>query len=628
MDSHRALLDVPRHSLPSAWWSTLSAGGGSPDITRYLWTTERSRRMLLVSTLLGEVERQPSLLGPLPPVDRVWEILAAARAARPSDVDDLLLHPQVGSWAAYALRRHRGGALSALPLWIDFGAVHALALVAAARAGLSWSTQIPVRAGHAMLPTLGMTRSLEPASIPMMAAYTEGGRIWLLDNQRELAVPTGPCDADTSNDTGWWPLRRLRVGDDLPITVWLDDLDPFRDLADPVPPTRLDADAVDRWRALLAEAWALLCRDHRADAEAMAEGVVSLVPMPPAPGWETRSASNGEAFGSVMVSEPPDAVTLAVSLVHEFQHIKLGALLHLVRLTRDDDALYYAPWRDDPRPLPGLLQGVYAFLGIARFWRCHRLAVGGPDAALASFEYAYARAQTAEALQTVLKAPGLTDEGRSFVEGLLACLSGWQDDPPDTEIVRLATLTADSHRTGWRLRHFRPEAGDVAGLAKAWQAHSPVEPAPPALCPHPKLRWSQRLPAVTRRRAYSLGTVPHGSPQADRDSLTTAENALVAGDLDIARTAFLASIEATVGHPDDGTRPDDEVRAWVGLALTVGAMGHTAAAQALSVRPDLVRAVWVELGAMGVQAPPVDIATWLAPAWQSKPDTDEEAAYG
>lgn len=68
-------------------------------------------------------------------------------------------------------------------------------------------------------------------------------------------------------------------------------------------------------------------------------------------------------------SEPPDAETLAVSLIHELQNIKLGALLHLLTLTGDDDgSLYYAPWRDDPGPLGGFLQGIYAFFGITEFW--------------------------------------------------------------------------------------------------------------------------------------------------------------------------------------------------------------------------------------------------------------------
>ena len=66
-------------------------------------------------------------------------------------------------------------------------------------------------------------------------------------------------------------------------------------------------------------------------------------------------------------------VELAVTLVHEFQHIKLGGLLHLAPLhDREPTRRLYAPWRDDPRPLGGLLQGVYAFTGVTDFWRAVR----------------------------------------------------------------------------------------------------------------------------------------------------------------------------------------------------------------------------------------------------------------
>jgi HEXXH motif-containing protein len=46
--------------------------------------------------------------------------------------------------------------------------------------------------------------------------------------------------------------------------------------------------------------------------------------------------------------------------VHEVQHLKLAALLDIVTLTMPGEHdRYYAPWRDDPRPLSGLLQGTY-----------------------------------------------------------------------------------------------------------------------------------------------------------------------------------------------------------------------------------------------------------------------------
>jgi len=606
--SDRASLVVTRHRLPVEWFDILSAGSGSQAITRFFWKTERSRRLLLINTLLYEVDQHPSLLGPLPPASGLWSILTSAQAARPSEFDELLLHPHVGNAAAFALRRHRRGASGDLPLWTDFGGIHALALVAAARAGLSWSTRIPVRAGYAMLPTLGMAQFSGSATASFADARTEGGQIWLWGSGRQIVVPAEPStDAD-----GWWGLRQLQVGDDLRLKVWLDDLDPFRDLADPVPPVRLDQSGFDRWRVLLTDAWALLCRDHRANAEAMADGVVSLVPLPPEPGWETRSASNGEAFGSVMVSEPPDAVTLAVSLVHEFQHIKLGALIHLLPLTEDEDGShYYAPWRDDPRPLAGLIQGVYAFFGIAEFWGRHRLKLSGPAADLAGFEYAYAKAQTEEALQIVLAAKSLTANGRRLTEGLLASLATSFTDSLPAKILRLSKLTADSHRVGWRLRHFQPDSSEVLSLAKAFHNGDSAEAAsPPKIHPHPELRWPQQIPKLARQQILATAHIENDETTIEWDMLKAADHALVAGDLDVARKGYLESAAAKSAV----TRSHDELRAWVGLALTAAGDGDSSTAVTLTVRPDLVRAVYTEVATISPGANPIDVAAWLVPA--------------
>lgn len=45
-----------------------------------------------------------------------------------------------------------------------------------------------------------------------------------------------------------------------------------------------------------------------------------------------------EAFGAVAMSAPPDSITGRVTLTHEIQHAKLGALLDLVTLTMPDTA--------------------------------------------------------------------------------------------------------------------------------------------------------------------------------------------------------------------------------------------------------------------------------------------------
>ena len=59
---------------------------------------------------------------------------------------------------------------------------------------------------------------------------------------------------------------------------------------------------------------------------------------------------------------------MAEILVHEFQHLKLCGLQDMMPLMEPCDERVYAPWRPEPRPVGGLLQGVYAHLGIARFW--------------------------------------------------------------------------------------------------------------------------------------------------------------------------------------------------------------------------------------------------------------------
>ena len=53
--------------------------------------------------------------------------------------------------------------------------------------------------------------------------------------------------------------------------------------------------------------------------------------------------------------------------------------MDMVPLVESGGEKVYAPWRQDPRPASGLLQGVYAHLGIVRFWQAQRHAETDPD---------------------------------------------------------------------------------------------------------------------------------------------------------------------------------------------------------------------------------------------------------
>lgn len=598
----------------------LSTGGGDSALVEYLWRTQLSRRKLLLNELFGEIERNAELLGGLPSCALALQALKAAQTADLVEVDRLLLHPQVGGWIAYTLRRRRGGTTSedTAPLWVDFGAVHTLCLMAAARTRLAWQTRLPHRDGRVTLFGRGMALFTGLAVDDTIEAATAAGRITLRAGTTTIDVSAEFDDDDEADSQHWWKLRQLRVGGDRPIEFCLDDLDAFRDLADPVPPKRVSEANVVIWQQLLDGAWELLCDHHPEAAEAIADGVVSLVPLPLGDGRETRSASSAEAFGSVMVTQPPDAVTLACSLVHEFQHIKLGGLMHLVRLAESDDsARYYAPWRDDPRPLSGLLQGVYAFFGIAAFWRRQRQTVSdAADRLTAEFEYTYARAQTHEALGIALGSGGLTSAGRRFTEALLGQLEHWLSDELDPAAVRAARLVADHHRTGWRMRHQRASTQEVDALLEAWHHERPamVTLTPAGISPASAVRWSQGMVGLVRRHILMPQTwQTFDGPDGNwwREAVSEGDIALVDGQTDVARVLFAEAVQAEPEDPD----------AWSGLALTLRTTdrieGDSAADHALRWRPELVRELYTRLNRDDYVKDPVHVAEWLGRAMAS-----------
>jgi HEXXH motif-containing protein len=83
----------------------------------------------------------------------------------------------------------------------------------------------------------------------------------------------------------------------------------------------------------------------------------------------TAGTASRHAFGAVG-TVPADADGLAVLLVHEFQHVKLGEVLELCDPSDPTTRIRLrVPWRPDPRPVEGVLQGTYAHLAIADIWR-------------------------------------------------------------------------------------------------------------------------------------------------------------------------------------------------------------------------------------------------------------------
>jgi HEXXH motif-containing protein len=574
--------DEPGHIiLPEDAFRELASGGGSPEVIRRLWHAEHSRRLVMLRAFLDATLEEPALgAGQVTPITEAWAALERSEKQNAGAVAAILMHPQVGAWLSYALRRHRGGARSTAPGYHDFAQIHAVAIAAAAATGQAYSATVPLRSGRAWIPQVGMALFEGCPDWDLAEAGTEDGRIWFRRGRQMIDVPPGAAERP-----GWWPLRRLSVGDDVRLTVWLDDLDPMRDLADPVPPARLSVAEFQRWSDLLRDAWAILVAHHRPTAEALAAGVTSLVPLPVGDGWGTRSASTGDAFGAIMCSPPPDPVTLSVSLAHEFTHIKLGGLMHLHAMTEGPgNPSLYAPWRDDPRPAGGLLQGIYAFFAISDFWRSEP---SRSTDILTDFEYAYARAQTSEALEIALRDGNLTERGRMFAERLGEQMREWPDDVGE-RAEAMARLVADAHRAGWRIRHCRPSADDVAALTVALDDGRPAAAAagPPQVQPDPEMRhWSAARLGLARRRLLVPDRHHEAREQNWGAALSDADVMLFADQPEKAAAGFLDEI---------GENPES-ADAWTGLGLALGAeTPGSRAGRALLSRPDLVLAVYRE----------------------------------
>ncbi|MEU9347052.1 HEXXH motif domain-containing protein [Streptomyces sp. NPDC048278] len=590
-DGGSASARADHHVIPSAYFDELAAGRGGPETVRFLWRTEYSRRLLLLRALLDTIATTSGALGPLPPVDTVWDTLAAAQQRAPEEFGRLLLHPQIGIWLGHSLRRLRHTAWGDGPLWTDLGHLHALCAVAALRAGLPLRTTVPLRDGAVMFPALGLARLPDRPRWGTAEVAVAAGRLWVDPHGAGVGPPEPPAAPD-GDAPGWQGLRSLRADvAGRPVAVWLDDIDPYRDLSEPLPPRRLGKDELGRWRERFGRALDLLAAGDPATAGALAEGLRTIAEVRGAPAWAVLSASSGDAFGGLLSSLPPDPVSFAVTLVHEFQHTKLGALLHLLTLERDSGAeRHYAPWRNDPRPLSGLLQGAYAFLGITDFWCRYLDHVPPAGRPLAEFEFALRRRQTQEAVDTLCADPALTAHGRRFLRGMAARLPAWWSDArirPET--AALAESTATDHRTGWRIRHLAPAPDDVRALARAFTAgaavHGPV--AGSTVVPDPVAPWSQARAGLIRQRL----AVPDAG---DWPAPSAADRALVAGD----PAASGAYARLLAGDPEDAD-------AWTGLLLALGS-------RPLLHRPELPRAVHRELRLTGTTADPRDVARWLA----------------
>jgi len=589
------------HRLAWADLDSIARGQAGRKIVERLRTAERSRRLLLLRALLDEVSKKTDLFGPLPPPDEAWDLLARVEARSPESFEEILSHPYTGSWAGYTLRLFRNEITGPWPAWVHIGHMHSLAAAAAVRAGILFRAKIPCWNGVAVLPSLGAVRLPVDDSWTVAEVRGSANLVEVRAGRAAVGLPQ-PIDSPAPH---WWPLRGIATHGSSPrLSVRLDDVDPFRGLYEPIPPARIDDAEVDAWQTNLNDAWRLITTHLPNLAESMPAGLDSIVPRPVVL-FRNASASTGEAFGSAIIGRQPDSTSLATTLVHEYNHIVLGGVLHLSQLCEDDPRMrFYVPWREDPRPLDRVLQGVYAFLGVTELWRALSHVDGRPDQRKAAVEFAYWRGQTWRVLTEIRGDAKLTEAGHRFVDGVISRIEPWQRESVPPDVSATATALAMDHYAGWRLRHLRPRPELVRSVTDAWlacRARPPViDAAPdPVPTPIPDGNWS---PARVDLVRLDLDPAPSAAPHDAVPGATEADLTYAAGRHTEAVGLYRAELEKDPDHPS----------ALVGLGLARAARGVDPAGRALLGRPELVRAVHRNLRSLaGPEPTPEDLAAWI-----------------
>jgi HEXXH motif-containing protein len=420
------------HRIPFSAFTTLAEGDGGKSVVGYLVAAQHSKHVLLLRRVFDLAHSA----GHEQAADarRAYSMLAAVQDRQPEAAAAVVLHPSVGAWARQTVDALSSPQTSAKA---EPGRIAALAAAAAVRSRMPCSIELPGQDGGILLPSLG--RAAGPAAgVRISADGAEVGGIQL-PGDPSVDVP------------GWQGLRHLSAAaQGKALNLLIDDLDPYRAPGADNKAGRLPAADMAHWQAVLDSAWDLLVRHHPTVAEEVAAMTRVLTPLTPPPGGHV-SATSRETFGSIALSTPPDACSLAVTLAHEVQHAKMCALLDMVPLTRPDDGRhFYAPWREDPRPVSGLLQGAYAFLGVAGFWR-RQSHLDDREAALA--EFARWRDAVRVVVNTLVMSGQLSASGELFAAGMDRTLQRWEAEPVPASALARARQIAMEHRERWRRRN-------------------------------------------------------------------------------------------------------------------------------------------------------------------------------
>ncbi|MFC1413974.1 FxsB family cyclophane-forming radical SAM/SPASM peptide maturase [Streptacidiphilus sp. N1-12] len=416
---------MSRKPITSSILRQLGQGYGDRSAVDALKNSQRSLGRLLVASVYHAVPADPH-------ARQAWLALTRIDQSTPAGLAAVLAHPYVRVRATNFLARaaaHRkgdarttGSGLRSLQREL----LVVLAAAAGARSGLATALPLTIERGGLYLPTLGVARLvLGEQRAEATLTSSSGSTTIRAGDGSELVLETGSGGATAVRNDGihWQPTRSRTVHG---VTIALVDDDPYRNVYGEDPSLPLSDAAAARWWELLEEALRIVRSDFPVYWDGVAGILTAITPLRPRADGAQVSGTSRDAFGAVGVAATDDPETLALLLLHEIQHAKLGALMDVVDLHDEQDShLYPAAWREDLRPLEGLLQGTYAHIAVADFWRNRSHCSPEGSGHVADREYRRWRDATDQGIDTLVGSGSLTDIGLEVALQMRSTVHGW-----------------------------------------------------------------------------------------------------------------------------------------------------------------------------------------------------------
>jgi HEXXH motif-containing protein len=585
---------ITTHSLSADAFMELAGGAGDSAVVSELREAQLSKHLMLLH-VVAEAADGVDPPSPATAAFRAgYQLLAEAQAADSAAVARLLCLPHIGSWTHECLACLDKGT----PL--DFGYLAAVAATAAVRLGIQFEMNVPVQDGRVALPGLGCLQVTDEGQ--WIRLSSDGKRLRAGGHIDVACAALVPDDGSGDKVPHWrgTPLVRA-VADGQTWEVLLETTDRYLDRYTLPMLTVMTEAEVTGWRQRIRAAWGLLVHHHGWAAGPIAKGVSVIVPLMSRSNLD--SATSPAAFGAIATSLPPSPVSMAETLIHEFQHIKLCGLMDMVPLVEPCGERGYAPWREDPRPMGGLLQGVYAFAGIVHFWNTQRHIETEPDDTLrANVLYERWRATIELVTDTLLGKGFLTPTGIRFVTALRERAQRQESAPVPAEAMEVAREVALDNWLTWQLRHTVFDAAGVAGLATVYQRG---EPRGDQVFPESWIEDDiRKIDSIARSQVLNMRfQEPQRYRQVsapDIPGLSAADALLVRGN---ASAAVAAYREVLAIEPDPA--------AWIGLALAIHRLPAMPSQPVLTIRLPLLFHLHACLADRGIHADPLDLAAWF-----------------